>query len=127
MSNVCYFEIPVEDMSRAQAFYKALFQWKFEKMEGCPEEKEYWTIQTGASEDEYGISCGGMIKKQHPSHAVTQYISVDSIDASTEKAQSLGATLLMPKTPVPGKGYFSLFLDPDKNPFGIWQCDENAR
>jgi predicted enzyme related to lactoylglutathione lyase len=127
MSNICYFEIPVEDMSRAQSFYKDLFQWNFEKMEGAPDNIDYWSIQTRGSEKDYGVSCGGMMKKQNPNHAITQYVGVESIDASIEKAQKLGGTLLMPKTSVAGKGYFSLFLDPEKNPFGLWQCDANAQ
>jgi predicted enzyme related to lactoylglutathione lyase len=126
MPNVCYFEIPVEEMERAQTFYKELFQWRFEKMPGSSEECDYWSIQTGTA-DEPGISCGGMMKKQTPTHMVTQYINVDSLDTYVEKAKKLGGTMLMPKTPVPGKGYFALFLDPEKNPFGLWQCDESAQ
>lgn len=67
------------------------------------------------------------MKKQAPTHMVTQYVNVDSLDAYVEKAQKLGGTMLMPKTAVVGKGYFALFLDSEKNPFGLWQCDESAQ
>ena len=126
MPNICYFEIPVEDMTRAQGFYKELFQWQFDTLPGCPDSVDYWSIQTGTP-DEPGMSCGGMMKKQAPTHMVTQYVNVDSIEAYIEKAQQLGGTMLMPKTSVPGKGYFAIFLDPEKNPLGLWQCDESAQ
>lgn len=125
MPNVCYFEIPVEDMSRAQGFYTNLFEWRFEKMTGPSAEYDYWSIETGTP-NELGVAFGGMMKKQAPAHSVTQYINVDSIDAYFQKVQQLGGTPLVPKTAVPGKGYFAICLDLDHNPFGLWQCDASA-
>lgn len=126
MSNICYFEIPVEDMTRAQAFYRDLFQWRFEKLTGPSEAFDYWNIQTEAP-DGPGLSFGGMMKKQGPGHTVTQYVNVDSVEEYLQKAQQLGGSVRVPKTAVPGKGYFAICLDPEQNPVGLWQCDEAAR
>lgn len=128
MPNPCYFEIPVEDMPRAQGFYSALFDWRFEKMtDGSPaaEACDYWAIHTN-SPDEPGMTMGGIMRKQSPEHKAIQYIAVEDLDASVQKVQDLGGMIVMPKTPVPGKGYFAIALDPDKNAFGLWTCDESA-
>ncbi len=125
MPNVCYFEIPVDDMSRAQRFYQDLFQWQFEKMPSAMPEIDYHTIQTGTPTEE-GLPCGGMMKRQMPGHAMTPYVNVDSIEDYCQKVQQLGGKVLMTKTPVTGQGYFALCLDPENNPLGLWRCDESA-
>ena len=49
MSNVVHFEIPADDVARAQKFYSELFGWKIEKFTGpCP--MDYWMIMTGKEE-----------------------------------------------------------------------------
>ncbi len=125
MPNICYFEIPVEDTQRAQHFYQNLFNWRFEKSDTAPEHCDYWAIETG-NPNEPGLNLGGLLKKQDPKHQVTQYVNVDSVEVYLEKAQRLGAIPIVPKTAVPGKGYFAICLDLDKNPIGLWQCDADA-
>ncbi len=125
MANICYFEIPVNDIARAQAFYAQLFDWRFEKMPGTAPEFDYWSVDTGTP-NEPGVAFGGMMKRQAPGHQVTQYVSVTSLDRSLEKAQSLGATVLVPRTAVSGKGFFAICRDLDGNPFGLWECDMSA-
>jgi predicted enzyme related to lactoylglutathione lyase len=39
---------------------------------------------------------------------------------------SLGATLVVPPTPIPGMGGFALFTDPDGNVMGIFREDASA-
>ena len=127
MSNICYFEIPVDDMERAQAFYSQLFGWTYEKMAGAaPESCDYYSIATG-SPDQQGIAYGGMLKRQSPKHPVTQYIAVPSVTERLKEAEALGATVLVPKSAVPGMGYFAVCLDTEKNAFGLWECDERAQ
>jgi len=127
MSNVCYFEIPVNDTAKSQSFYTSLFGWQFEKMSGSTAEKcDYWHINTGTP-DEPGTAIGGMMTKQDPKHTITQYINVACVATSLEKACQLGATQIMPKTAVPNMGYFAVCLDLDRNTFGLWQADETAQ
>ncbi len=125
MSNLCYFEVPVDDIERAKAFYGQLLDWQFEKSTTSLEECDYWHISTGTP-NAPGIAFGGLIKRQSPMHRTTHYIHVVSIDEHIEQVQKLGGAILMPKTAVPGKGCFAICLDPDKNAFGLWQCDETG-
>jgi predicted enzyme related to lactoylglutathione lyase len=49
------------------------------------------------------------------------YFGAADVDASAERAQSLGATMVMPPTDIPG-GRFSVLMDPQQVPFGLYQA-----
>jgi uncharacterized protein len=49
------------------------------------------------------------------------YVLVDDIAASTGKAKSLGAKVLADVTEIPGKGSFSMLVDPTGAAFALWQ------
>ena len=49
------------------------------------------------------------------------YVDVASVDASIEKATALGATVALPKTPVPGIGAIAAIIDPQGNIFGLFE------
>ncbi len=49
------------------------------------------------------------------------YALVDDVKAATDKARSLGATILMEVTEVPDMGWFSVLLDPTGAKIGLWQ------
>ena len=55
------------------------------------------------------------------------YVNVESLDASVERAQKLGAKIMKGKSPVPGMGWFAMLIDPQGNPFAMWQSDSNAK
>lgn len=120
VGSICWFEVPADDTGRAQKFYSELFGWKFNQFPGM----EYWHMDTGgpdASPD------GGLIKRQHSGHTgITQYVAVSSVDQWIAKVQKLGGTICMPKTAVPGMGWFALCQDTEKNTFGLWQNDPSA-
>jgi len=44
-----------------------------------------------------------------------------SIDTAIEKATKLGATVALPKMPVPGVGAFAAIVDPQGNICGLWE------
>ncbi len=54
------------------------------------------------------------------------YYGVESVGAFSEKAQSLGGTVIVPKQAVPQIGYFAVCLDPEGNPFAFFEDDPNA-
>ncbi len=113
---IVHFEVPVDDVARAKKFYSGLFGWTLEDMGD-----EYTLIQPGD-----GGPGGGMMKRMAPGQQITNYFGVEDVDAYTKKAQSLGATLLMPKTPVPQMGWFAQLQDTEGNVFALWQPDEKA-
>jgi predicted enzyme related to lactoylglutathione lyase len=118
LHTICHFEIPADDLALLEKFYGDLFGWTFERMEGPV---EYSLIKTG--EDTLG---GGMMTRQMPEQSPVNYVLVESVDDSTAQAEKLGATVIVPRTAVPGMGWFAVLMDPQRNPFGLWQEDTNA-
>ncbi len=118
---IVHFEIPADQPESLAKFYTTLFGWQIEKMPNTS--FDYWLCRTG---DGPGID-GAIMKRMDPRQTVTNYTDVEQIDASLEKALSLGATITVPKSPVPGMGWFAMALDPQGNPFGFWQGDKSAK
>jgi predicted enzyme related to lactoylglutathione lyase len=123
---ICHFEIPVDDLPRASAFYSGLFGWKL-----TPWRDDIQMIETvpsdGPGRPAPGVVNGMLIKKQNPQHPFSNYVAVEDIDAYAEKAVALGGRIALPKTAVPGMGWFLYFLDPDGNILGMWQDDPSAQ
>jgi len=46
---------------------------------------------------------------------------VDDIQASTQKAKSLGATIMADVTEIPGIGWFSILIDPTGAALGLFK------
>ena len=121
MSRVIHFEIPASDPERASAFYQKMFGWKIEKWPGPT---EYWLVNTGA-EGTPGIN-GGLMKNTNVK-TTTNTVGVESVDKAIAAATKAGGKLVMPKTPIPGVGYFAYCEDTEGNLFGVMQADQNAK
>jgi uncharacterized protein len=106
-------ELMTGDLDKAKEFYQTLFDWKLQEVPGM----DYTIIQVG---DGTG---GGMMKSPSPEmpSAWLAYVLVDDVVASTEKARSLGATIVKAVTEVPGMGSFSVMIDPTGAALAMWQ------
>ena len=49
------------------------------------------------------------------------YVEADDIAAATEKARSLGATVVKDVTEVMGMGWLSIIVDPTGAALGLWK------
>jgi uncharacterized protein len=124
---VVHFEIPADDPERAVKFYRELFGWEIKQMGGP---MDYWLVETVPTDGEgmptrQGVN-GGLMRRMMPGQTPVNYIAVDDVDEFARKAQQLGAKSIMPKTPVPGMGWFAQLKDPEGNVFAIWQHDMAA-
>jgi predicted enzyme related to lactoylglutathione lyase len=109
---ICHWELMVNDIERAKAFYQRVFDWKFEAAS-----PEYTMIDTGTPPG------GGMMAKPPaaPSPALNTYFAVVDIDATLRKVVEAGGQVVVPRTEVPGAGWFAMFIDPDRVAVGIFQ------
>lgn len=127
---VAHFEIYGDNPEKLGDFYKGVFGWEI-KSANVPGQ-EYWLIHTvptdakGAPTTPGGIN-GGLMKRPMPdARNWVSYVTVASLDKTVEKAKSMGATLVRPKSSVPKQGWFAVLTDPEMNTFAIWQDDTNA-
>lgn len=121
MSRVIHFEIPAENPERAAAFYKKAFGWKIEKWPGP---MEYWMVDTGDS-GAPGIN-GGLLRKGDVT-STTNTIGVESLENAIAAVKRAGGQEIMPKTPIPGVGYFAYCQDTEGNLFGVMEADNKAK
>ncbi len=109
-----HIELETKDVDKSKKFYTSLFDWKLEDIPGM----DYTIINVGEG------TGGGMMKNPMPENPDIwlPYVLVDDVAASTEKAKSLGATVVKDITEVPDMGWFSVILDPTGAAFGLWQA-----
>ena len=120
-ASVVWFNIPADDLKRAQKFYKSLFGWKISPFRGM---KDFMEIDTGGAD---ASPNGGLTGRHTKEESIVNYISVDSVDKFSEKIVKLGGKICMPKTAVPNMGYFAVCQDTENNGFGLWESDKNAK
>ena len=124
MSTVRHFEIPADNLNKAQEFYKNVFGWNMQKMSNpVRPEQDYWVFDTKDDKGNQGLY-GGMMKRQSPHHTVTNYISVISIDEYTSKIEQSGGKVIIPKTKLPDMGYIAVCLDSENNIFGLFESNK---
>jgi len=119
MPTVVHFEIPADNVVRAKSFYSKLFGWEIKEIPGM----DYWIITTGG-EKSVG---GGLMKRQNPGQPIINYVDVPSVDKYAAEIEKLGGKIIFPKTAIPEMGYFAICLDTEKNTFGIWEENKNAK
>ncbi len=101
-------ELMTTDVEGAKQFYGELVGWTFEKMDNP--EMEYHTASMGET-----MTAGVM---PMPADGPTMppawggYITVDNVDESAAKAESLGGKVIVPLTDIPTVGRFCVILDP---------------
>ena len=120
-ASIVWFEIPADNQERAKKFYGSLFGWKITPFPGLP---DYEHIDTGGAD---ASPDGGLMKRMHPTHTITTYISVPSVTRFMAKVTKLGGEICRPKTAVPGMGYFAICQDTENNAFAIWEVNPKAK
>ncbi len=121
MPTVEFFEIPADDLERAKAFYQAIFGWEINAIPMGSD--TYWMFTTG----EKPPTNAGLMPRRMPGQPIINYITVPSVDATSRKIVEAGGQIMVPKTAVPGMGYFIGCLDTENNPFAIWEDDQAAK
>lgn len=120
--SVVHFEIPVDNMARAQKFYKEAFDWSIHSI---PEMG--YTLLTTTTVNEQGRPTqpgainGGMLERQDPIKHTVITINVPSIDDAEKRIQKYGGKIIRKKMPVADLGFASYFQDSEGNVVGLWE------
>ena len=115
---VVYFEIGGRGAEGLKDFYSDLFGWDINHFgPASAAGSDYWHIQN----EEGGIP-GGIIQTNEdmPPSYVMFYVQSDDLQATLDKAESLGGKALVPPSDIPGgMGQIAVFMDPDGNVIGL--------
>ena len=115
MSNpFVHLELSTADTAKAKAFYSSLFGWEFtdNDMGGG---MIYSTFKPSSGPG------GGLFSMPDMPTFWLAYVGVDDINASTEKAKSLGATIHKGPMEIPNIGWFSVLADPTGATIALFQ------
>jgi predicted enzyme related to lactoylglutathione lyase len=114
---VGWFEIYVQDMDRAKAFYEAVFGSKLQKLANPA--AELWAFPM--NRDTPGAA-GALIKMPgFPSgqNSVLVYFRCEDCAVEEAKVKKLGGRVEKPKMPIGDNGFISIVYDTEGNMFGL--------
>ncbi|RYP03993.1 hypothetical protein DL765_010334 [Monosporascus sp. GIB2] len=126
---ICWIEMPVQDVSRAQKLYKDIFGWEF-RPDGTP-------ANSGGVKSLHFFNKGsvqGALLLMEEGYQVREYgksdkevlpplptFCVKECDETLQKVQANGGKVQCPKTEIGGDmGYYARFFDTEGNVIGIW-------
>jgi predicted enzyme related to lactoylglutathione lyase len=110
-------QIVAQDPDAVARFYGDLFGWKVRTDNALG----YRTVASGG---DHGID-GGIWPAPPGAHTLLQlFIEVGDIDASIERASSLGATVIVPKSVLPDGDALAILRDPAGLTFGVMQSKQ---
>ena len=114
MSNpFVHLELTTQDVAKAKDFYGKLFNWKFEdnQMPGMV----YTTFKPDSGPG------GGIFTMPGAPTSWLAYVGVDDINAATDKAKSLGATIHNGPMEIPNVGWATVLADPTGATIALFQ------
>ncbi len=105
-------ELMTSDPAAALQFYRGLFGWSSDVMP-MPQ-GDYHVVKAGDT------AIGGIMKMPPEAGAMPPcwgvYVTMQNVDACTQKVTALGGRVLHPPTDIPGVGRFAVIADPQ----GAW-------
>ena len=122
---VVHFEIYVEDMTRAKAFYEAVFEAKLEQMPNpTPEmEMDMWFFPMDKDTGMSSYGAGGMLVKMDgftPGGGGTLvYFGCDDCAVQAARAAEYGGSIFQEKTSIGEHGFCAVVRDTEGNLIGL--------
>jgi predicted enzyme related to lactoylglutathione lyase len=116
----CWVDYGAADLDATKAFYSSVLGWEYAG--GMPEFGGYLTVLRN------GRMAAGMGPQQDPSDPPrwTTYFSSDEAAATASRIRDAGGTVLVEPMEVGPMGTMVIALDPQGNPFGLWQSGTNT-
>ncbi|MCP2324799.1 hypothetical protein HDA40_003306 [Hamadaea flava] len=118
---VVHFEVPAEDMKRAQSFYTQAFGWDLTPIPAMG----YTMVSTTPSGDRGpltpGAINGGLLDRKAPFDGPVITIEVADIDDALAMVVRLGGEAVIGRQAVGDMGFTGYFRDTEGNLIGLWQ------
>jgi predicted enzyme related to lactoylglutathione lyase len=107
-------DLMTTDAAKSQSFYTALFDWQIQELPVMGQ--IYRMIMAGPG------PIGGIMEESNiPLSHWMPYVAVADVDAAAAKCKSLGGTVCVPPTDIPGTGRFSVVGDPQGAYFSLYK------
>lgn len=115
---VIWFEIYVQDMDRAKAFYETVLGQKLEKLNSPDGALEMWSFPM--AQDRVGAG-GALVKMPGCPSGGSTLVYFASADCAIEEARAVaaGGKVFRPKMSIGQYGFISLLVDTEGNMFGL--------
>lgn len=107
-----WYELATRKPDEASAFYRNVAEWGTQQWDG---ELAYTLLTTGGEDPQVFGGMMTMIEPDFPAEVPSHfmgYIAVEDVDATTQQATGLGATLIHGPADIPDVGRFSIIQDP---------------
>jgi predicted enzyme related to lactoylglutathione lyase len=111
-NTVVHLELHTGDLARASAFYEQLCGWRPEQIDTA--NGSYLALGLGGGFSGGIVECGTRRALWLP------YVEVDRIDAATDRARKLGASILLGPREGPA-GWRSVVATPEGGEIALWQ------
>lgn len=106
MDAVVRFEVPADDLGRAEKFYASAFGWTaYAVPMGDADYVTLTTVpvdRTNMMPTRPGAINGGLVERSEAMSAPVVTIGVASIDTALERVTASGGSVVLPRTEVPG-------------------------
>src|SRR5436190_3085377 len=113
---IVHVEIPVKDPKAAGEFYASLFDWKLD----LDPTLNYLQFEAEGGPGGAFVKIGNENGYEHKANSPLLHIATDDIDATLDKVEALGGKTILPKTEIPGIGWFGIFSDPSGNNISLY-------
>lgn len=119
---VVHFEIPADDVERAQRFYNTAFGWKVNSIPGMGYTMFHTTkTNPNGMVQTPGTINGGMTRRQGPIDRLLVTVQVADMEAAIKAVEKAGGKVIRPGMPIPGVGIAAYVKDTEGNTLGLIQ------
>lgn len=121
MNGVVHFEVPTDNLVRAQKFYAEVFGWKTTEL------PELGTVMLETMESEHGRPKrpgsinGSMTLRQDLSRQPVIVIAVASIDETIAAVELAGGSVVQAKIAMNNSAHYARVIDSEGNVIGLWE------
>ncbi|SFK90649.1 VOC family protein [Geodermatophilus ruber] len=116
----CWIDYGASDLDATRSFYGRLLGWEYEG--GDPEYGGYLT----ATRNEEAAAGLGPLMNPADSPGWTTYFATDDAQATAARIREAGGSVVVEPMEVGPMGTMAIAVDPQGNPFGLWQSGRHT-
>lgn len=117
---ITWFELPVQNLERAQAFYEAVLNTTMRREAMGPSQGAVFPYNPQAQGVGGALMCGPTAPAAAMGGTLVYLDASPSLDAALERAVAQGGTVALARTALPpGMGFFAHVIDLDGNRVGL--------